>query len=140
MSGFLVEVTPGREQLYPTSWAFRAAMRSGEITPESRILHRLSSQWLPITEHPEYRRFLAQRDPPAWMKPIPLDATEPSAAPDQPAFSTWLAGIRQRVGSTWAAFQRRLEARATSSRGPAATQPKNPPKASSTRNRWTYLP
>lgn len=82
MSDFLVEVTPGREVVYRTPLALRAAMRSGEITSESRIYHRAGSRWIPITEHPEYRKFLAERRPVDWLEPIPFQqAPQPEPAP-----------------------------------------------------------
>jgi hypothetical protein len=80
MKEYLVEVEPGREQAYRTALAFRAAMRAGEIRPYSRIYHRAASRWIPITEHPEYRRFLAERRPPDWLQPIPFEPVEPSQA------------------------------------------------------------
>src|SRR5918999_1020246 len=80
MKEYLVEVAPGRERAYRTPLAFRAAMRSGEIPPDSRIYHRAASRWISITEHPEYRRFLAERRPPDWLEPIPFEPVEPSPA------------------------------------------------------------
>jgi hypothetical protein len=62
MSEYLVEVTPGRELLYRTPGALRAAMRDGTITADSRIFHRATARWISITKHPEYRRY--QADPP----------------------------------------------------------------------------
>lgn len=79
MREYLVEVTSGRELLYRTSSALRAAMRSGEISPNSRIFHRTTSTWVPITEHPEYRRFLTDGHPPAGLDP---PAVEGAASPD----------------------------------------------------------
>jgi hypothetical protein len=75
---YLVELTPGREVVYPTSEALRAALRSGQITGDSRIYHRAGSCWLSIMEHPEYRRLLAERRPPDWLEPIPYQPTDPA--------------------------------------------------------------
>jgi hypothetical protein len=53
---FLVEVAEGRRNHYPSAHALGAAIRCGELGPQARIFHQSSSQWLPITVHPEYRR------------------------------------------------------------------------------------
>jgi len=79
MTEYLVEVTPGREVVYRTALALRAAMRSGEITPDSRVYHRAASRWISIAEHPEYRKFLAERRPPNWLEPIPFEPAPPEA-------------------------------------------------------------
>lgn len=82
MADYLVEVTSGREVIYHTAWALRAAMRSGEITSNARIYHRAGSRWISIVEHPEYRKFLAERRPPAWLEPIPFEPAERGPEPD----------------------------------------------------------
>ena len=91
MSEYLVAVVPGRELLYRTPLSLHAAMRSGEITAESRIFHRATSSWVPITEHPEYRKFQAERhshppaEParpePAWTQPAQPEPVQPEPAP-----------------------------------------------------------
>jgi hypothetical protein len=53
---FLVERTPGREVLYHSHEEFASAIRRGEVTVESRIFHRTTSTWIPITLHPTYRQ------------------------------------------------------------------------------------
>ena len=53
---FLVEVAEGRRNHYSSAQALGAAIRGGELGPQARIFHAASSQWLPITVHPEYRR------------------------------------------------------------------------------------
>jgi hypothetical protein len=163
MSGFLVEIRPGRELLYRTTWALREAMRSGEITPDSRIFHRATDQWVPITEHPEYRRFLTEPHPPAW---VPSGAPEPEA--EAPAESNGnggrLSGFIHRLADRWSGIKRRLES-ATEPRkqgpprpeqqkpvykpvseNPAATAPPPeapkgpPPPPGSRRDSWTFFP
>ena len=148
--GFLVEVTPGRELLYRTTWALREAMRSGEINADSRILHRASSQWISITEHPEYRRFLTDPNPPAWLEPAPPDQPEPPEPVPAPSGPGWLAQTLQRAATSWTEFKRRLSTpRPRPPRPPAASQPAPPatpadtPHAQDsapTRDRWTYFP
>jgi hypothetical protein len=62
---FLVQLTSGREQVYPTRAEFVAAIRSGEIAATSLIFHRATARWISITEHPEYRRFREELRSPA---------------------------------------------------------------------------
>lgn len=92
MTEYLVEVKPGIELVYRTPFALRAAMRRGEITTESRIYHRAASRWISITEHPEYRRYLAERRPPEWLEPIPF---EPVEEPPPKARSRGLPSLRR---------------------------------------------
>jgi hypothetical protein len=58
---FLVEIEPGREVLYHSVDALAEAIRNGDVSPRSRILHRASSSWISITLHPEFKRVAAQR-------------------------------------------------------------------------------
>jgi hypothetical protein len=58
---YLVEIEAGRERLYESVEALAAAIRASEIRPESRIFHRASSSWVPITVHPEYRKAVSAR-------------------------------------------------------------------------------
>jgi hypothetical protein len=53
---FLVEPESGQRCHYASSRALGAAIRRGELGPQARIFHQTTSQWLPITVHPEYRR------------------------------------------------------------------------------------
>jgi hypothetical protein len=162
MTEFLVEVRPGREVVYRSTWALREAMRSGEISADSRIFHRVTSQWISITQHPEYRRFLTDAEP-AWLQPA--DAGEPgpageTAGPPRPprwtGLSQRLAGLAHRISAAWAGWKQRLAAPSPppGSRPPAArskasgqTPPPppagdvpRPPDSSPQRDRWTYFP
>jgi hypothetical protein len=58
---YLVEIETGREQLYQSAEALAAAIHGGVIRPSSRIFHRMSSSWISITFHPEYRKAMAAR-------------------------------------------------------------------------------
>jgi hypothetical protein len=60
---YLVELRPGKEELYRTVDDLAAAIRSGEVDGHSRIYHRATSKWISITLHPQYKAILAQ--PPA---------------------------------------------------------------------------
>ena len=162
MSGFLVEIRPGRELLYRTTWALREAMRSGEITPDSRVFHRATDQWIPITEHPEYRRFLTEPHPPAW---VPSGPPEPGA--EAPTESNGnggrLSGFIHHLADRWSGLKRRLEKAPEPeeadprpeqqkpvyrpvSENPTATAPppeapkSPPPPPGSRRDSWTFFP
>jgi zinc D-Ala-D-Ala dipeptidase len=84
MSEYLVEVTPGRQLVYRTPWALRAAMHDGTITADSRILHRATSSWVCITKHPEYRRYQAEISLPPWFDPSPVVEPEEAENPREP--------------------------------------------------------
>ena len=58
---YLVELRPGKEELYRTGDELAAAIRSGEVDGHSRIYHRSTSKWISITLHPEYRKAMAAR-------------------------------------------------------------------------------
>ena len=53
---FLIEPESGQRCHYTSVRALGRAIRRGEIGPTARIFHQASSQWLPITVHPEFRR------------------------------------------------------------------------------------
>jgi hypothetical protein len=59
---FLVEIEPGREELYHSVNALATAIQSGVVGPRSRIFHRSSSSWVSITVHPEFRKAAAARE------------------------------------------------------------------------------
>jgi hypothetical protein len=57
----LIELDTGNEELFKSSEELGAAIRRGAIGPNSRIYHRRSAHWLPITVHPEFRKVAAER-------------------------------------------------------------------------------
>jgi len=59
---FVVEPGAGKTTEYTSARELSAAIRRGELGPEARIYHRSTSQWLPITVHPEYRKVAAERE------------------------------------------------------------------------------
>jgi hypothetical protein len=128
MTEYLVELMPGREVAYRSVLALRAAMRSGEITPEARIYHRAASRWIPISMHPEYRRFLAERRPPNWLEPIPFEP----ASPEPAAEPRGLAGVLHRVARWLRGAAGR--ARPAPHAPPGAERESAPPAD----KRWTY--
>jgi hypothetical protein len=60
---YLVELRPGKEELYRTGDELAAAIRSGEVDGHSRIYHRATSKWISITLHPQYKAILAEAPP-----------------------------------------------------------------------------
>jgi hypothetical protein len=132
MSEYLVEITPGREHVYLTLLALRDAIQAGEMTPESRIYHRAAARWIPITEHPEYRKYLTERRPPNWLEPIPFDPAQPTQPHQAPHGLRSLLAKLERAGAAvrgW--FARR---RSQASRGEESKP------APSSKKGWTFLP
>ncbi len=58
---YLVELRPGKEELYRTGDDLAAAIRSGEVDGHSRIYHRATSKWISITLHPQYKAIIADK-------------------------------------------------------------------------------
>ncbi|HEU4525585.1 MAG TPA: hypothetical protein VFR62_11220 [Gemmatimonadales bacterium] len=58
---YLVELRPGKEELYRTGDELAAAIRSGEVDGHSRIYHRSTSKWISITLHPQYKAIVAEK-------------------------------------------------------------------------------
>ena len=58
---YLVELRPGKEELYRTGDELAAAIRSGEVDGHSRIYHRATSKWISITLHPQYKAIVTER-------------------------------------------------------------------------------
>src|SRR5829696_4872299 len=62
---FLVELRPGREELYRSSDELALAIRNGDVDALSRIYHRASAKWISITLHPQYKAIVTEQDEPA---------------------------------------------------------------------------
>jgi hypothetical protein len=58
---YLVELRPGKEELYRTGDDLAAAIRSGEVDGHSRIYHRSTSKWISITLHPQYKAIVSEK-------------------------------------------------------------------------------
>jgi hypothetical protein len=58
---YLVELRPGKEELYRTGDDLAAAIRNGEVDGHSRIYHRSTSKWISITLHPQYKAIVADK-------------------------------------------------------------------------------
>ncbi|MBA3318951.1 MAG: hypothetical protein H0T50_12795 [Gemmatimonadales bacterium] len=90
---YLVELRPGKEELYRTGDDLTAAIRSGEVDGLSRIYHRSTSKWISITLHPQYKAIVAEKpghpaDRSDWTyltdqaETLESSVTEVEAAPD----------------------------------------------------------
>ena len=89
---YLVELRPGKEELYRTGDELAAAIRSGDVDMHSRIYHRATSKWISVTLHPQYKAIVAE--PPAAPPLPPLerstwtffnDSADALAGADDPA-------------------------------------------------------
>jgi hypothetical protein len=68
---YLVELRPGKEELYRTGDELAAAIRSGDVDIQSRIYHRATSKWISIAMHPQYKAIASERHPvPAPLPPL----------------------------------------------------------------------
>jgi hypothetical protein len=77
---FLVELKPGREELYRTSDELALAIRNGDVDVRSRIYHRATAKWISITLHPHYKAI------------VTAPTMEPAARPARKGW-TFLGGI-----------------------------------------------
>jgi hypothetical protein len=55
---YLVELSPGKEELYRSSDELALAIRNGDVDGRSRIYHRATAKWISITLHPQYKAIL----------------------------------------------------------------------------------
>jgi hypothetical protein len=60
---YLVELRPGKEELYRTGDDLAAAIRRGDVDVHSRIYHRATSKWISITLHPQYKAIASTKPP-----------------------------------------------------------------------------
>jgi hypothetical protein len=90
---YLVELSPGKEELYRSSDELALAIRNGDVDGRSRIYHRATAKWISITLHPQYKAILTtpKEEPVArparkgWtflggINPAPESATEPAVS------------------------------------------------------------
>jgi hypothetical protein len=59
---YLVELKPGKEELYRSSDDLAIAIREGQVDARSRIYHRVTAKWISITLHPQYKAIVAGHD------------------------------------------------------------------------------
>ena len=68
---YLVELRPGKEELYRSGDELAAAIRSGDVDTHSRIYHRATSKWISVTLHPQYKAIVSEvRPSDAQMPPL----------------------------------------------------------------------
>ena len=90
---YLVELRPGKEELYRSSDELALAIRNGDVDGRSRIYHRATAKWISITLHPQYKAIItAPKEEPAprparkgWtflggITPTPQPAPAPSGS------------------------------------------------------------
>jgi len=68
---YLVELRPGKEELYRTMDELAAAIRKGDVDTHSRIYHRATSKWISVTLHPQYKAIIAERPAAPALPPLP---------------------------------------------------------------------
>lgn len=56
---YLVELRPGKEELYRSSDELALAIRNGDVDARSRVYHRATAKWISITLHPQYKAIAA---------------------------------------------------------------------------------
>jgi hypothetical protein len=63
---YLVELSPGKEELYRSSDELALAIRNGDVDARSRVYHRATAKWISITLHPQYKAIItmAKEEPP----------------------------------------------------------------------------
>ena len=67
---YLVELRPGKEELYRTGDELAAAIRSGDVDMHSRIYHRATSKWISVTLHPQYKAIVSERPAGPQLPPL----------------------------------------------------------------------
>jgi hypothetical protein len=68
---YLVELRPGKEELYRTGDELATAIRNGDVDMHSRIYHRATSKWISVTLHPQYKAIVSERPAPPAQPPLP---------------------------------------------------------------------
>ena len=58
----VIQLESGKTRGFTTAQELGVAIRRGELGPATRIYHRTSDRWLPLSLHPEYRRAEAERE------------------------------------------------------------------------------
>jgi hypothetical protein len=68
---YLVELRPGKEELYRSTDELAAAIRSGDVDQHSRIYHRATSKWISVTLHPQFKAIVAAQPERPAEPPLP---------------------------------------------------------------------
>jgi hypothetical protein len=67
---YLVELRPGKEELYRSSDELALAIRNGDVDARSRVYHRATAKWISITLHPQYKAIVAASKEDSGPRPI----------------------------------------------------------------------
>jgi hypothetical protein len=67
---FLVELRPGKEELYRSSDELALAIRNGDVDARSRVYHRATAKWISITLHPQYKAIVAAAKDDSVPRPV----------------------------------------------------------------------
>ena len=114
---YLVELKPGKEELYRTGDDLALAIRDGDVDARSRIYHRATAKWISITLHPQYKAIVeghgeeTEARPRKWgllpggLTSIPIELTASEGAPAAAIRHRWkrptgfgLAGLLLMLG------------------------------------------
>lgn len=95
---YLVELKPGKEELYRSGDDLAIAIRQGEVDARSRIYHRVTAKWISITLHPQYKAIVAgqNEEAPARRKAWDLLPSGLRVELSSPETAAMTARIRQR--------------------------------------------
>jgi hypothetical protein len=88
---YLVELRPGKEELYRSSDELALAIRSGDVDSRSRVYHRATAKWISITLHPQYKAIVAAAKEEPTAKPTrrwSILGGSQESQPSQPASPT----------------------------------------------------
>lgn len=90
---YLVELRPGKEELYRSSDELALAIRNGDVDSRSRVYHRSTAKWISITLHPQYKAIVAAAKEEPASRPtrrwsILGGSQETGGQPSQPANPT----------------------------------------------------
>ena len=114
---YLVELKPGKEELYRTGDELALAIRDGDVDARSRIYHRATAKWISITLHPQYKAIVEghadepEARPRKWgllpggLTSIPIELTSSEGVPAAAIRHRWkrptgfgLAGLLLMLG------------------------------------------
>lgn len=82
---YLVELRPGKEELYRSSDELALAIRNGDVDARSRVYHRATAKWISITLHPQYKAIVAASKEEPLARPARRGWGILGNAPDKPA-------------------------------------------------------
>src|ERR671922_591123 len=97
---YLVELRPGKEELYRSSDELALAIRNGDVDARSRIYHRATAKWISITLHPQYKAITTTAKEEAPPRPVrkgwtflggisPLNQTSQESVPRVHLLQQW---------------------------------------------------